>query len=109
MERMMKIVVPLRVVAIAATPGTVEVASLVVVVFENEMHVALAPRPRAHVGGKLGENVGRGVVGNGMHRVEPQPVEVVLLEPVERVVGEVVAHHASVRTVKERKSTRREP
>jgi hypothetical protein len=39
------------------------------------------------------------VVGDGVDRVEPQPVEVVFLQPIERIVEEEVAHHAAAFTI----------
>ena len=52
--------------------------------------------PRAGVQGlrNLGHDVRRRIVTDGMDRIEPQPVETVLLDPVERVVNEEIAHRA---------------
>ena len=80
--RVVRVVVPLRGVA----PGA-DQARLVRVVLEHEV---LA---RGHGGADLLQDVARRLVDDGVHRVEAKPVEAVLLEPVERVVHEVLAHH----------------
>ena len=53
-------------------------------------------RSGAHPLGKLLQQVLRAVVEDGMHRVQPQAVEVELLDPVEGVVDHEFAHRAAV-------------
>ena len=50
------------------------------------------PEAFAHAARELRQDVGRGVVDDRVHGVEAQAVEVELLEPVERVVDEELAH-----------------
>ncbi len=57
-------------------------------------------RRRAHPLGKLLQQVLRAVVEDRMHRVEPQAIEVELLDPVESVLDDELAHRAAVRPVK---------
>jgi hypothetical protein len=71
-----------------------EVARFVAVVLEHEVHVSLAPRAVAYRACELGQDPGPRVVGDRVHRVEAQAVEVILLEPVEGVVDEEIPHGA---------------
>jgi hypothetical protein len=48
----------------------------------------------------LGDDARHRAVADRMHRVEPQPVEVVFVQPVERVVDVEVAHDARIAAVK---------
>jgi hypothetical protein len=91
-RRVMDIVIPLRgrkswsVATIAD-----KVARLVAVVLENEVHVAVATRARTDGGGDLAHDVRPRIIDDGMHRVEAQAVEAVLIEPEQRVLDEEVA------------------
>ena len=88
----MDVVVPLRGVerrlfrAVAREP-----ARRVGLVLENEMDLAAGQRG-AGVLGDLGDDGALAVVEDRVHGVEAQAVEVILLEPIERVVDEEVAH-----------------
>ena len=44
---------------------------------------------------ELGQEIGLRIVDDRVHGVEPQAVDVILLEPVQRVVDEEVAHRAA--------------
>ncbi len=91
-QRMMEVVVPLRRVgARLAIRAAAQVARRVVVVLEHEMH-RTTEVVRTDVRCECVEEARVRVVGDRVHRVEPQPVEVVFLEPVERVVNEEPAH-----------------
>src|SRR5258708_19311257 len=65
---------------------------LVPVVLEHEMDRALAREPRAHRLGDLAQDVALAVVADGVDGVEAQPVEMKLLEPVERILDVEIAH-----------------
>ena len=58
------------------------------------MDVALAADDPAHGRRELGQDVRLARVADRVHGIEPEAVEAVLLEPVERVVDEEVAHRA---------------
>ncbi|CAJ5431243.1 Uncharacterised protein [Burkholderia pseudomallei] len=73
-----EIVVPLRVEAAAG-----EQARGVAFVFEHEMHVARVARVGAHAAGEAGEPR---VVADRVRGVDPQSVEPVFVEPVQRVL-----------------------
>ena len=89
---MVHVVVPLRrVQARRAALVARQPACLVGAVLKDEMHVA-AGQGGAHALGDLGDDVRPAVVEDGVHGIEAQAVEVELLEPVERVVDEEVAH-----------------
>src|SRR3982074_3211203 len=60
------------------------------------MYVTPGAGPLAHARGELDENIWRGFVDDPLHRVQTQSVEAVLLEPVERVMNEEVAHGAAL-------------
>ena len=64
----------------------------VVVVFEHQMHRALATRSGVCRRGDLLQDVGPRIVADRIHRVVAQTVEAVFLEPVERIVDKEVAH-----------------
>src|SRR5262249_34971126 len=49
--------------------------------------------------GQLPDDVRLAAIVNGVHRIEPQTVDVVFLEPIERVVNEEVAHHGAARAI----------
>ena len=70
---------------------------LVGVVLQHEVHVPRRARARRAAARAISVDdvLGR-VVTHRVHGIEPQAVEVVLLDPVERVVDEEVAHGAAV-------------
>src|SRR3569623_2583178 len=84
-QGVMDIVVPLRgIVAWFAVPKTGEVARLIVLVFEDEMDMALSAERRLHARGEFSEDVGVGNVEYSVYRIESQAVEVILLQPIKR-------------------------
>ena len=99
----MEVVVPLRGVrARHAALVAREAMRLVAVVLEHEVDLALAPGALAHAARKLGQEVGRGVVDDRVHGVEPQAVGMELFQPVERVVDEELAHRLARRRLRSR-------
>ncbi len=91
-EGVVRVVVPLRVVA-------VEQARHVGVVLEHQVDVAVRLDRRAHPRRQLVEERPRRVVANLVHRVEAQAVEAVLAQPVQRVLDEELAHGAGALAV----------
>src|SRR6185437_6890687 len=69
-----------------------EIPCLIVVVLEHEMDRPLAAEAAAHRGRDLAQDVVGAAVLDRMHGVEAQSVEMIFLEPVERVLDEEVAH-----------------
>src|SRR5690606_9916104 len=92
-ERVVDVVVPLR-----GVEPVREIAGAVVVVLEDEMDGTILD-PGAHGGRELGQDVGIGIVEDRVDGVEAEPVDVELLEPVERVLDEEVADRAALRAV----------
>ena len=97
MQRVVDVVVPLRreahfVFRAAERPGRI------VVVLEHEMDMAVRHGP-PHRRGDLGQDMRRAVVHDRVHGVEPQPVDMVLLQPVKGVVHHEVAHNPAVLSV----------
>src|SRR5208283_4362883 len=94
---MMDVVVPLRriVKRFAILPN--EPAGLVVLVLEQQVDRPLEARPDAF--GELVVDIGPRVVLDGVDGVEPQPVEMELVEPVFGVLDDEVAHRTRGRTV----------
>ncbi len=86
MQHMMNVVVPLRGVANRAGAFPAQPFGLVLFVLEQEVDRAL--EARADALGELVEDVGPAVVLDRVHRVEPQSVEVKLVDPVVRVLDE---------------------
>ena len=98
-QHVMDVVVPLRRVALGLAPvRPQEPARGILLVLEDEVE---RPVQRGVAGpdGEFVEDVGLGLVDDGVDRVEPQPVEVELLDPVERVVDGEVTHRPAVRAV----------
>ena len=99
-RRVMPIVVPLRSRAHGLQRGiALEKAGDVGVVLQHQVHMALPPRPRTQRLRDLAADVLRGAVIDGVHGVQAQAVHAELLDPVQRVVHEEVAHRAAVRAV----------
>jgi hypothetical protein len=89
-RRVVPVVVPLR--GRVRGAGAIEEMRRVAVVLEHEVDVAVVARARGDGARDLGHDVRRGIVGDGVDRIHAQPVEVELLDPVERVVDEEGAH-----------------
>src|SRR5256885_2891256 len=64
------------------------------------MNLALSAELCAHRFGQFSENVWARIVSNGMNRVQTQSVEVILLQPVQRIVNEKIAYGPAARAVK---------
>ncbi len=61
-----------------------------------------------HAGRQLGQEMARAVIGNGMRRVEPEPVNVIFVHPVARILDEERPHHVAVLAVEvDRRAPRR--
>ena len=96
---MMDIVVPLRrIVKRLAVGATGEPSGLVLLILQDKMHMAVA-RLGAHAFGQLIQHMLRAVVDDRMHGVEPQPVQMELLDPIERVLDDELAHRLRVLAV----------
>jgi hypothetical protein len=87
-EGVVRVVVPLR-----GGPA-LDQARRVGVVLEHEVDLPLQARALGDRARDLLDDVRAGAVGDGVDRVHAQPVEAVLLDPVERVVDEEIAHGA---------------
>ena len=92
-QRVVHVVVPLGLVERAPAVRPSEVARLVGAVLQHQVHAALAGGPVGHRAGQLLQEVTGRLVHDRVDRVEAQAVEVVLLDPVERVVDHERAHH----------------
>jgi hypothetical protein len=75
--------------SISASP---EIARLVGIVFQDQVDVTLWPNRGADALGQLDQDMRAGVVYDGMHCIEAQAIEVILFQPVERVMDEKLAH-----------------
>ena len=95
MQDVVEIVVPLRGIAHSSAAEPRQAARLVAVVFKDEMKFAPGDMV-AHRLSDFVDDVGHALVDNGVDGIEAQPVEVELLEPVEGVVYEEIAHRPSV-------------
>ena len=85
-----------------------QVARLVLVVLQDEMDQAFAAGAGTHGRAQRLDDVGLRVVADGVDGVEAQAVEMELLQPVERVVDEEVAHDLAARGVEvDRRAPRR--
>src|SRR5262249_51568256 len=71
---------------------SLQIAGLIAVVLEYEMNMAVRGHRASNGICQLREDMGDRVVHDGMNRVKPQPVEVILLQPVQRVMNEEIAN-----------------
>lgn len=89
----MHVVVPLRVEAVPTGRTRSDQLRIVEVAFGDEgQWPTQMSREAARFDSQLFEKVGRGVVDEGVDRVETQRVDMKLLEPAERVVDDVAPH-----------------
>ncbi len=93
--RMVKVVVPQGVERVSAFAAGREQPRLLRFVLTNDQRAARAAGT-AHRVDDLAEDVGRGAIEDALCGVEAEPVEMVLLDPVPRVVEEEVAHRLAV-------------
>ena len=98
-EGVVIVVVPLRAILAARRIGErIEQARLVVVVFQHQMDVpAGLGRELANGFAQLAQQAGPARLDDRMHRIEPQPVEAIVVEPIQRVLDREGAHLAESR------------
>src|ERR1700683_845547 len=100
MQSMMDIVIPLRVVALnLAVLRSLQVARLVVIVFKDEMDVAIRLNRTSHRIVYFREDVRLGVINNGVNCIESKSVEVIFGQPVHGVMNEEVADGSAVKSI----------
>src|SRR5712671_4727688 len=95
-QDVVEIVVPLRVVAGAATVCPSQVAGLIAVVFEDQMNFAIGDAAPDGLAG-FADDIGLALVENRVDGIEAQPVEMELLQPIERIAYEKIAYRSVVR------------
>src|SRR5690349_8834322 len=100
MQHVVDVVIPLRSVPARLTVlGTRQASGLVLLILEDQ--VDLSPDScRPHPFGNVFEQMLRAVIEDGVHRVQPKAVEVKLLDPVESIMNDKLAHGAAVGPVK---------
>src|ERR1035438_8419703 len=108
---MMDIVIPLRIVCSRlALRSPSKMACLVALIFYNEVNFPSGPYGAPNGGSQFREDVRRGVVNNGMNRVQSQSVKIVFGKPIQGIVNEEVAHDPAFITIEiyavDRKSAR---
>src|ERR1700674_5903122 len=95
-QDVVEIIIPLRVVTRAATVCPPQVADLIPVVFEVQMNLAVgdaAPDGSAD----FADDIGLALIENRVDGIEAQPVEMELLQPIERIVYEKITHRPVMR------------
>src|SRR6516165_3038317 len=95
MQDVVKIVVPLRGISLDLATRAHQAVRLVAVVLKDEMYFP-AGDVLSHALGDLIDDVGQAVVDDCVDRVETQPIEVELFEPIKGVVYKKVAHRSTV-------------
>ena len=93
MGGVMDVVVPLRVIKEWLR---LQITSCIVVIFENEVNVAALSECLADYLCKLDKNVRLRIIFDGMHRVQPKPIEMKFLQPIEGVVDEKITNHSAL-------------
>ena len=100
MQRMMPLVRPGRVQAVAArVPAADEAGVAAVALGDQEQRAAQVRGERVHLDGERLQDVGRRLVGDGVHGVQPQPVAVIIAQPHQRVVDDEAPHLVAARPV----------
>src|SRR5579872_2945094 len=93
MDSVMKIVAPDGLQAIAALVRLKHDFWVVFVGFSHQANLAAGfPRQGAYVFRDLRQDMLGGIIADGLYRVKPQAVEVILANPIEGVRDEVAAH-----------------
>ncbi len=93
MQRVVPLVRPDCVDAVPARVAAANDARVVAIALgQDEQRAAGCRRQRVDLDGECFEQVHRGVVGDGMYRIEPQSVDVIVAQPHQRVVDHVVAN-----------------
>src|ERR1700730_655425 len=95
-QDVVEIIIPLRVVTRAATACPLQVAGLIAVVFEDQMNFAIGDAAPDGVT-DFADDIGLALVENRVDGIEAQPVEMELLQPIERIVYEKIAYRSVVR------------
>lgn len=88
-QRMMKIIVPLRHQRLALAT---EALRLVVMVLQHHVHFAIAAWPALHAIDELIDEVRVAVVEHRVYGIDAQAIEAILLQPIKRVLDEELAH-----------------
>ena len=76
-----------------------KVAGLVMVVFQNEVNPAAGFDSASDSFRQLRESVGRGIVNDGVDRVQSEAIKVIFHQPIQRVVNEEIPNGAAFRPV----------
>src|SRR5271170_4384534 len=72
---------------------------LIAVVFEDEVDVMIGPDCASDRIRQFCENVRHRVVDNGVNRVQPETIEMIFSQPVERIVDEEITDHSAFWTI----------
>ena len=100
MECMMDVVVPLSGrMDRPVSRITAQIARLIAIVLEHQVHMAALAECGSHPRGELRKNVRRRFVDEPVDRVEAQAVKAIFFQPVQRVVNEEFAHAAAVGSI----------
>src|SRR6202035_4068170 len=100
MQRVMYVIIPLRIVKFSsALFRALKVARLVEFVFQNQVGAPVRLDRLPHFLGKLRKKVLRRIVKNRMDGVQPKSVETIFRQPVQGIVNEKVAHSTTLRPV----------
>ena len=94
----MEIVVPQRVEPVTAALGRARQLGVLRLVLSDDKGDSAAPR-RSHLPNDGGENMVFRSIENCLRRVEPQPVEMILVDPIARIGDEEFAHWAGIGTI----------
>src|SRR5208282_3467389 len=99
-QSMVDIVIPLRVVALnLAALRSLKITGLVVVVFQNKVDVSIRLHRASHCISKFPKDVRSGIVDDSVNRVQPESVELILDQPIQRVLDEEVTDDSALSPV----------
>src|ERR1039457_6788348 len=100
MQCMVNVIIPLRVIPEGVPLGVmVEIASLIVVVLQHKMDHSLTGESVPHGFCQLGQDVRTRIVNDGVNRVQAKTVEMIFLQPVQRIMNKVITNRPAVRAI----------
>src|SRR5579864_6013947 len=100
-QSVVDVVVPLRSVeSRIIVTAAIQIVGRVVIVLKNQMNVPFSPELLTNGFRNFTEDIGARIICNRMHSVQAQAVKVILLQPVKRVVNEIIANRTAPRPVK---------
>src|SRR5215510_6325412 len=91
MQGMVEIIVPLSIVAVHSTIRALQMPSLVAIVFQDQVDFAIGNAMADRLG-DFADYIRLALVEYRVNSIQPQPIEMVLNQPIEGVIDEKIAY-----------------